>query len=531
MAENQIKIEVTGKVATLKEQNFELVGGNDDYKVVFDFDEEWNAYAVKTAVFVFGDSSVKKIFTGNVCDGVPISNATGCFIGVFVGSKATTTAAYVECADYSITDISGKPADPSKSVYDQLIELFNKVIEEEAIKAIPPTVNVEPIENGNRVTITDINATHSFDVMNGEKGEQGEAGKDGKDYVLTDADKTEIAEKVDADFDKKVSEIESEVDELKESKLNSAGISHSCSESRDTVSLDICAGGVVLRADQSRGSITIGGTDGHNPISIYSDSIAGIPYDDIVTKDGKDIAILKMRVATLESATLDFVEDSAIAYQKIVPTNALPYAQVTKIGGNTVRTSGVTVEPVFVSALVSEGANGILDTLNIPEESRPAHGISKDACDYIEWKADGTRKKYECIGYATPPTIAKVHTRSNGIPYITFTVSDVKENTKILSSFENYHTGIYTDNDMSIYYSGGGFVVNDSRFTSVEEANRILNGLVVYYELATPIVTDISNILPADNFIKVEGGGTITAVNEYGNSAPTTINYMVDIGG
>lgn len=41
------------------------------------------------------------------------------------------------------------------------------------------------------------------------------------------------------------------------------------------------------------------------------------------------------RLANLESATLDFIEDSTVAYQKIVPENALPYAKVQKIGGMT----------------------------------------------------------------------------------------------------------------------------------------------------------------------------------------------------
>jgi hypothetical protein len=45
-----------------------------------------------------------------------------------------------------------------------------------------PIVKVEEIEGGHRVTITDIDGEKSFDVLNG------------KDYILTDADKTEIAE-------------------------------------------------------------------------------------------------------------------------------------------------------------------------------------------------------------------------------------------------------------------------------------------------------------------------------------------------
>ena len=56
---------------------------------------------------------------------------------------------------------------------------------------ISPTVSVTAITGGNRVTITDAEGAKTFDVMDGA---QGASGADGKDYVLTDADKQEIAE-------------------------------------------------------------------------------------------------------------------------------------------------------------------------------------------------------------------------------------------------------------------------------------------------------------------------------------------------
>lgn len=52
------------------------------------------------------------------------------------------------------------------------------------------------------------------------------------------------------------------------------------------------------------------------------------------------------------------------------------------------------------------------------------------------------------------------------------------------------------------------------------------NPLTVYYELAEPIVTDVSAYFTEDNLISVEGGGTITAVNEHNLAAPTTIIYQ-----
>lgn len=128
---NQIKIDVVGKIAKITEQNFQLVGGNSDYEVIFNFDEAWGLYNTKTAVFVYGDRTEFKVFEGNVCEGVAISNALACYIGVFTGTLMTTTPAKVDCVLPSITDIGSTPQEPEESVYNQIIELINKYIEQD----------------------------------------------------------------------------------------------------------------------------------------------------------------------------------------------------------------------------------------------------------------------------------------------------------------------------------------------------------------------------------------------------------------
>jgi hypothetical protein len=46
------------------------------------------------------------------------------------------------------------------------------------------------------------------------------------------------------------------------------------------------------------------------------------------------------------------------------------------------------------------------------------------------------------------------------------------------------------------------------------------------YILGTPEVTDISDILPADNYIEVEGGGTLTFVNEHSQAVPSAVTFV-----
>lgn len=214
--EKRIEIEVRNKIATLTSKDFTLVGGNSDYEVVFDFDEDWENHPTKTAVFVFGkDEAVYKVFEGNVCEGVAVNKTLMCLIGVFAGDMMTTTPARVDCVLRSILDeAGGTPQPPTEDVYNQIMDLLNKYIQQgggSGESGFSPTVSITPIENGHRVTITDVNGDHSFDVMNGTKGEkgdrgeqgergeqgiQGEKGEKGDPYTLTEEDKAIIVQDV-----------------------------------------------------------------------------------------------------------------------------------------------------------------------------------------------------------------------------------------------------------------------------------------------------------------------------------------------
>lgn len=124
----KIRIAVKDKIACLVDKEQFLVCGNNDYEVVFDFDSDWEGISAKTAVFVYGDTPIHQPFTGDICKGVEIKNATLCAIGVFAGNIKTTTGATIECRQ-SIRDLGGVPKPPSKEVYDEIMALLDKAIE------------------------------------------------------------------------------------------------------------------------------------------------------------------------------------------------------------------------------------------------------------------------------------------------------------------------------------------------------------------------------------------------------------------
>lgn len=56
----------------------------------------------------------------------------------------------------------------------------------------------------------------------------------------------------------------------------------------------------------------------------------------------------------------------------------------------------------------------------------------------------------------------------------------------------------------------GRLYIRDSAYSTTTEFKTAMDGVLFYYELATPIITDISDILTDDNYLTVESGGTLT---------------------
>lgn len=120
-----IHISVKDKIAIKTDKTF-YVCGNSDFRILFDFDTEWNAYETKTARFSHDGSYTDIVFSGSEC-AVPIISDIYCFhVGVYAGDLHTTTPARVPCRK-SILCGGGIPADPAPDVYNQLMERINEL--------------------------------------------------------------------------------------------------------------------------------------------------------------------------------------------------------------------------------------------------------------------------------------------------------------------------------------------------------------------------------------------------------------------
>ena len=121
-----VNIAVRNKIARTDEEQAQIVCGNSDYTIKFDFDEEWSAETVKTARFIFASNSkyIDVQFSGDECHMPIISDTTSVLVGVFAGNLRTTTGALIHSIP-CITDPDGTPVEPTPGVYAQLMERFN----------------------------------------------------------------------------------------------------------------------------------------------------------------------------------------------------------------------------------------------------------------------------------------------------------------------------------------------------------------------------------------------------------------------
>lgn len=76
--------------------------------------------------------------------------------------------------------------------------------------------------------------------------------------------------------------------------------------------------------------------------------------------------------------------------------------------------------------------------------------------------------------------------------------------------------------------SEGSITFNSSGDICVTTSDTVNtpSGMLVY-ALATPEVTDITDLITADNYIDIQGGGSLTFVNQYSQAVPSTIEYGV----
>lgn len=294
-------------------------------------------------------------------------------------------------------------------------------------------------------------------------------------------------------------------------------------------------------------------------------SVADSLPDDYVTAVGKiaentaEIGRVKLTDKELQrrvnalydmgnGVTHKFETDSETAYAKTIPTGA-KLMSVKSIGGHS-----EVIDGEIVSAGVTEVAVG--DTVHkIPEAIRnlPGYGWSAGtARNYVDYE---NKQYHQCVGSVDLETLDWKFNTSSGVGNHFY--GSVKHlNFKYLGAFgtttynalcSKYRTVARSSNvfvDKTITIDGVGdrvsqIQIKDTAYTDVSAFKQAMQGVILYYELEKPIVTDISTLIPDDFLrnIEVEAGGSVTFKNSNDNyhiPVPSEEEYIVklsEVGG
>ena len=187
----------------------------------------------------------------------------------------------------------------------------------------------------------------------------------------------------------------------------------------------------------------------------------------------------------------------------------------------------------------------------IPEAIRnlPGYGWSAGtARNYVDYE----NKRYvQCVSSVDLGTLNWVAGDSGKVGFQTSQVTGQKLTknynilpniicSKYLAKTQNAMWGKTSVTGITTNASVDGYVyVNDTSYTDATAFKQAMQGVILYYELATPIVTDISSLIPDDFLrnIEVEAGGSITFKNSndsYRIPVPSEEEYIVklsEVGG
>lgn len=177
----------------------------------------------------------------------------------------------------------------------------------------------------------------------------------------------------------------------------------------------------------------------------------------------------------------------------------------------------------------------VRNSLPIPDEVKALDGygcgINESVFNYIDWEKKQFVKRVGCVDLGTLSWA--LNTGLDYTYYATIPNLEIPENISsrgegILCSRYSITTnfdGASMDDKSMMRHPSGRCFIRDSSYEDSNTFKTSMSGVMLYYELAEPIITDISDLLQSDNLIPVEGGGTVTMVNEYGYAVPSEITF------
>jgi hypothetical protein len=164
-----------------------------------------------------------------------------------------------------------------------------------------------------------------------------------------------------------------------------------------------------------------------------------------------------------------------------------------------------------------------------------------DVYNYVDYE---NKKFYKYVNNADLGTFTDVYeydglTPQEGLHIFAINISNinVKDGSSTICELFNSipFDDLTSEDGMYLNVAYNQLIISTNKCKSVEELKAYISGKYFYYELAEPIVTDISDII-RDTFqepINVESGGSLTFKNSNGDgyqvAVPSDVQYVVSL--
>lgn len=241
---------------------------------------------------------------------------------------------------------------------------------------------------------------------------------------------------------------------------------------------------------------------------------------------------------------LIYYTDDEIKYQKIVPNNVFKFAEIKYLGGMSYK---VEVEGEYVIQNSPVTSIKINDEVvrTIPEAVQSLEGYGwgiNDSCyNYVDIDNKKFVKKVGKYTFTGNENFVLngswVGVRAYEVYFSTaISISNTDTEIRVISNSLESYSANYVINNPAKYscsiISNKRFIIKLEEETVIDDIKDFIEtyGLTIYYELATPVETDISDYID-DNFrfLEVHDGDVITFENEYQNDVPSEIEYLVEV--
>ena len=206
-------------------------------------------------------------------------------------------------------------------------------------------------------------------------------------------------------------------------------------------------------------------------------------------------------------------------------------------------TTATEYEPYFeglksatVTTVKSYAADGtLLSTYTVPDAVRALDGygmgLSLDSNNGIDFERNLFVKRNSLVQVSADWNWA-ANSATNGSYYAQHGLEDI-------AAFRHCFCNTFEGAPRAAYDGSGNNIISFAKdmawikstdYTSVNELKAFLREHPTYvvYMLKEPVVTDLSGILPATPYIKVEQGGYIEAISEDGIPAALTVTYQIE---